>query len=193
MLIVEGPDLVGKTTLCLELIRRLNADGLKHVYRHLTVLPKGWDFYGDYVPHIARPVVQDRFHMSELVYGRAVRGSTNITDDMLRLIEARVALAAGFTVVVTADWKVLEILWGRKQREEMFSLEMVQQVNKLYIQLVEGRFRHVSFDMHYHLTLSDMNLFDVTMPTQKEDFVERVIAAYEKRYIDVENLEPCCK
>jgi len=68
MLILEGADQLGKTTLANKLLKELHKRGYPYVYRHFTRLPDCWKYPMSYLAHVSEPVVQDRFHMSEIVY-----------------------------------------------------------------------------------------------------------------------------
>lgn len=90
MLILEGPDCAGKTTLLKELIartiKRLSSDGslASIVVQHFGLLPDSWDYYKDYLDRISVDRVSDRFHFSELIYGPVLRGQVNPKFDQIR-------------------------------------------------------------------------------------------------------------
>lgn len=107
MLIVEGSDRVGKTTLCQKLVKYLGNSG-PWMYRHFGPLPPGWTHPWDYFPAMSRHVVQDRFHLSEWAY-RTAEGDTKLTfsSEMYRLVDARLRLLGSVTVVITADAKII--------------------------------------------------------------------------------------
>lgn len=116
MLIVEGPDGVGKTTLCKKLLKGLPG----HVYAHFTRLPPGFDYHWGYADRASRRVVQDRFHMSELAYAKA-RGERPMLDRHgYQLIDARLRLLGAVTVVVTASAELVASRWDNSQ---MYSLD----------------------------------------------------------------------
>src|SRR3954463_7179680 len=103
MLIVEGPDGVGKSHLCQALIKKWNSNPRKYspwpvIYQSLNQLPESWHHYKSYLPYVTRTTVQDRFHLSELVYGTAVReqSTSKVSPAFLRLLEARLALVGSF-------------------------------------------------------------------------------------------------
>lgn len=107
MLIVEGADRVGKTTLCRKLVDRLNQHG-PWMYRHFGPLPKSWVHPWDYFPCMGQHVVQDRFHLSEWVY-RQAEDQTNpdLTFEKYRLVDAKLRLLGSVTVVLTANRKII--------------------------------------------------------------------------------------
>ena len=64
MLILEGADHLGKTTL---------AKSLKLRYEHMGIPESGFDYYRDYLYPITPHVVADRFHLGAMVYGHLLK------------------------------------------------------------------------------------------------------------------------
>ena len=126
MLIVEGTDLVGKTTLCRQLVETLNALGRPHTYSWLGLLPRGWDYHWDYVARMVNPVVQDRFYLSEAAYGVAARREPRLGTRELDLLDAELRVRGGFTVLLLAHDEVLEELYARKTQPELFELDVIR-------------------------------------------------------------------
>ena len=102
MLIVEGNDCLGKTTvvnkLCTILDERYN---LAVVPQHFGLLPTSWDYFNDYVPFINSRVVMDRFIMSEVVYGYGLRNGAKLTPERYERLQARLTLVGAMTVLIT--------------------------------------------------------------------------------------------
>lgn len=113
MLIFEGPDLSGKTTL----VRR--AKDLMHrrrwprrfgwrdigVWEHGPVSPC-YDYVKRYMQAAASDLrLADRYALSELVYGPAYRGGVHpsVTSHLLRVCARRLGARGGATVLVRAD------------------------------------------------------------------------------------------
>ena len=129
MLIVEGTDGVGKTTLAHELCRRLPG----WVYSHFSRLPDEFHRYHDYLPFMARRQVMDRFHMSEIAYAEA-RGDEQIQfPEQYKLLDARLRLFGAYTVVVTATNAVLEATYHDKQ---MYDLALIKRANVVFQRIV---------------------------------------------------------
>lgn len=107
MLIVEGTDNVGKTTLCRKLVSALEEHG-PWVYSHFTRLPKTWKFPSSYTPHVHRYIVRDRFHMSEIAYSPC-RGDPvqQLGPDAYKWLDGLCRLQGTFTVVIVATTKFL--------------------------------------------------------------------------------------
>lgn len=118
MIIIEGPDCVGKTTVCKKLLKILNGEslGLPHVYAHFTKLPAGFDYYHNYLDRASRYVVQDRFHLSEIVYSRA-RGiaKSPLCPERYRLVDAALRNLGTITVLITADDGLIRERWDQSQ------------------------------------------------------------------------------
>lgn len=133
MLIVEGTDLVGKTTLCKKIVDDLNARSdvpyRPYVYRHFTRLPEYWDYYWDYLPHIDVGVVMDRFHLSAQAYGRAIDGGEHINPTNMRLLRAQLALRCSFVVLVLAKESLIRERHAKREADEMFSVQQVIEAN----------------------------------------------------------------
>lgn len=83
LIVIEGPDKTGKTTLAKAIAQQLGYE-----YKHFSA-PKGSpaDEYIDFLLALKRPTVCDRFHLSELVYGPMFRGKAGITPLELVTIE----------------------------------------------------------------------------------------------------------
>lgn len=141
MLVIEGADGVGKTTLAQTMVERLNRRGESiergHVYQHLS-RPDRRSFHPvhGHTRLMCRQVVQDRLHMSELAYSLVTQRDTKLTPQMYSLVDSRLRQHAGFTVVLVLegdDQRVLDALRVRAgNRHEMFDLRTVAEVNKTY-------------------------------------------------------------
>lgn len=106
------------------------------MYEHFSALPKTWHYPKSYMPHIKRYSVMDRFHISELCYGRAIRGGTNLTKQGVRWVEAHLAIVGSVSVVITLSDAFLKSQWEKHvvqgSRQEMFTLDQVLAVNQQY-------------------------------------------------------------
>lgn len=131
ILIIEGGDLVGKTTLCKKLLDDplLRAQG--YVYSHFSRLPPGFDYGWDYLARASRKIVQDRFHMSEQVYAR-VRGeeprTTPATPERYRWLDGKLRELGAFTVVVVCEDD--ELIRERYRVGEMYDVEKCVAANR---------------------------------------------------------------
>lgn len=141
MLIVEGPDCVGKTTLCRELLKRLPG----YIYAHFSRLPEGFDYYWGYIERISRRVVQDRFHMSEIAYSRARGDEPRLTRETYRLVDAKLRLLGGFTVLITAERNLIASRW---RKDQMYSLDKTLEAARIFEVLRDER-EEVGVDIDY--------------------------------------------
>jgi thymidylate kinase len=83
LIIIEGADKTGKTTLAKRLCERLKYD-----YAHFGAPGKNpAQEYANFLQTIERPVVCDRFLYGEQVYGPLLRGKTLITELQLKTLE----------------------------------------------------------------------------------------------------------
>lgn len=175
MIIVEGPDCSGKTTFCKALM-----EGLQHrwpaysnrIYAHFTRLPPNFDYYWNYVDRMSKGVIQDRFHMSEIIYSK-VRGQVTFLDEeTYRMVDARLALLGCIQVLITADTDLIASRFGGK--EEMYNIEQTKQAASLYMGYRSAfptyRF---SIDHHFHGTPEK--------PYATDEFLDRVLSHYDTR------------
>lgn len=138
MLIIEGADMLGKTTLCKALVDDLNASDAPYrpyVYRHFTRLPPQWDYYWDYLPHIDVGVVMDRFHLSAQAYGRAVDGREHIDKLHMRLLRAQLDLKGAYVVLLLATRHLINMRYEQLASREMFDVESIAAANEAFSDL----------------------------------------------------------
>ena len=187
MLIVEGTDLVGKTTLCHRLLEQVRKTELGdgHVYRHFTRLPKGFRFPQDYLTHAHRRTVQDRFHMSEIAYAFA-RGQdcSPLCAEKYRVVDGYLRLLPAVTVVVAAKPEVLEARYQQHVaagREEMYDILTVLNANQAFCYLMKGNFQFgdetysPDCDVTYYVEKEDQ------WPAEDAELVEKVVELYRNR------------
>lgn len=173
MLIIEGTDLVGKTTLCKKLVAALANRG--YVYRHLSRLPESFDHFRDYVPLMARKTVCDRFHMSEVAYATARGERPRVSQEVYRLLDAKVRLLGGFTVVITALPKLLEERRQRVERNEMYGIDAICHANTVFNQCVMQTFEKYQTDCDFHIHCNEEN------PWPNEGQAAQIIERYVAR------------
>ncbi len=167
MLIVEGTDGVGKTTLCRRLLDRLPT----HVYAHFTRLPAGFDYYWGYADRAGADVVQDRFHLSEVAYAAACGRPCGLTPDLYALVDARLRALGAFTVVVLADPELVRSRWDESQ---MYDLGTTLRAGEAFAD-VAGRPDFYRADVDLVITC------DVGKPYATDDDVDEVLEGYRRR------------
>ena len=173
MIIVEGPDFVGKTTLCRKLTGILGGHGVPAVYQHFTRLPSCWDYYWDYLPYIQRTTVMDRFHLSEWAYAHARGEVSPLTPEKMALLGARLTDAGAVVVVVTATEDRLKHEHAVQGDDEMYRLETILRANTWYRSHVTGR--RPMHDLHYELTAG------CPYPSGCDAFVDDICALWRAR------------
>lgn len=155
MLIIEGSDLTGKTTLCRELVQRICDAEVPVMYGHFGRLPKNWDYFWGYMPHMIHRMVRDRFYMSEVCYGAKCRGFSNVDPETYRLLDAYARTMGAVTVVLTANPLLLEAKYKETQTPETFDLDKVLSVNGLFSEIAHRKnltFGHETWKMDVDFT-----------------------------------------
>jgi thymidylate kinase len=183
LLIVEGPDGVGKTTLCRALLKRFHENHKRYsafpvIYHHFSRPPSCWHFPRSYLPYVTRHTVCDRFHLSEMCYALVRPGGADpFTENMVRLLEAHLMLAGSYTVLLTASEEFLRWQWSRKgDKQEMYDVEQVVQVNRLYENLQE-RHPEARVDFHFRLDACREDSF----LSLREDVMDDILMAWSSR------------
>lgn len=166
MIIVEGCDLVGKTTLAYSLVKELSTNSCGHFYGHLG----NWPIESsrrDFRLHLAQLVqpysVLDRFHLSEIVYGNFYRGNSRLTLHDAYLLDGLIRSKAGIVIVLTATEELLQFrhtcdrivhstapLAPGKSRYEP-SLQELLDLNKRFLDLARLKKPQLA---HYHLEVT---------------------------------------
>jgi len=104
MLVVEGPDLVGKSTLVETLQRAVGQKAPSRAIRrqHFGKLPSEWQYPGSYFRYIRPWTICDRLHLSELFYGWYLRDGSNLSPEDMHLLDGMIRAAGGMVVTVSA-------------------------------------------------------------------------------------------
>ncbi len=136
MLVIEGPDLVGKTTLAKALIESIEMRSrVRPEYQHFGRLPENWDYCRDYVKKVRQWCVTDRWWESEIAYGEAIRGHACISPRQEKIVEGATRAAGGLTILVMPAGlhnyeQLLEEQWTTR---EMFNQEQLRRVCMRYM------------------------------------------------------------
>ncbi len=165
MLIIEGSDLVGKTTLAKKLVMMGTPMG-PLIYRSLGILPGDWDYDRDYTNMMSYNVVCDRMYLSEIVYGALVRGYTLVKDAQVKKLTEMVEMYAGMHLIITADNSVLEK--NHKARgDDTFNFSTIVKANEAFIDLVP-KLQNLVPLLHYHIKP------DGKMPADNQDLISNI-------------------
>ena len=114
MLVVEGSDGVGKTVFCHALLKELESRG-PWIYSHFGLLPITWRYPSSYFPHMSKYLVQDRFHMSEIVYRKARGEPQELSSFAYSIVDAKLCLLGGLTVILVADEQVIHYTFNPEE------------------------------------------------------------------------------
>lgn len=152
MLIIEGPDLVGKSTFVQTLFKTDALQGQGYMPRHLTRPSRGFDKLWGYVDLACQKTIQDRFHMSEPVYACHRRDSTDLDPFTYSVVDGYLRLLGSFTVIITADIGLITERYEQHSNREMYSFEMIRGVNSSFQLIANGDlWRGYSMDWDYHI------------------------------------------
>lgn len=176
MLIVEGSDLLGKTTLCQQLAKALATSG--HIYRHFSRLPDQFNRYWDYLEHASPKVVQDRFHMSEIAYcyGRGERpDSGGLCTHRYRMIDGHLRNLGAFTVVLYTDRDDLARRF-KERGDDMYDSKVIIAANEAFTSLARGTFNGYTVDVDMRFCLSEKR------PYVTQDEITDILSNYRRRF-----------
>lgn len=132
MIILEGADLTFKTTLAHKLLATDYCQKLGMTYAHLGQPPIGHDHLWDYKDRICRTVVQDRFHMSEVVYRHACGEPCILDPERYRLIDAWLREVGAITVLLYSSEEEIKERW---REGEKYGIDLVFKANGYYREL----------------------------------------------------------
>lgn len=148
MIVLEGSDCVGKTTLARRLFELIPERTKYHsvMHRHFTKTPRRFHRYHGYAECVQRNVVFDRFHLSHLAYRACVEDDPQtMTPLMYEAVDARISLVGGIVVVLCPPNDVIKERFGSTNKEEMYDLELALKVNDFFVtNLRHGRMTHVN-------------------------------------------------
>ncbi|GAG05660.1 unnamed protein product, partial [marine sediment metagenome] len=98
MLIIEGSDCLGKTTLAKKIVLKMMEKGYPTIYSHMgRPNEQLFDFFLDYKKMINPCAVMDRFHLGGLAYHHG-----KISPPRLEIINAWIRSVGGLIVVLYA-------------------------------------------------------------------------------------------
>lgn len=175
MIIVEGTDRVGKTTLCKKLLERLPT----HIYSHSTKPPKDFDYYWGYIDRISPNVVQDRFHMGEVVYSRVRGVRSELGSEEYRLVDAALRQVGAFTVVITTLRQTLEKrLDGEDMTQQMYNKEQIIRANDLFSHMT---YEGTELNSGFKPDVDRVFICNEGYPYVSEADIDGIVARYKAR------------
>ena len=125
MIVIEGPDLIGKTTLCESVRKEWNAiaESDPGPINQVVKFGLGQSDWGvkEYCKFTRRRMIADRMHMSEAVYGIVTRGGSNLSPEQYAMVDGAVVASGGMVVLLWADASAYaELMDAHHDRGEMF-------------------------------------------------------------------------
>lgn len=182
MLILEGADGVGKSTLAKKLVKRL--ERFRAIYAHFTRLPDSFHRVWGYVDRMSPWVVQDRFHMSELAYAYACGRWSSLTPEWYRVVDAYLRKIGVVTVVIEASPELVRSRWDASQ---MFDIDTTARAALAYQMIGSGEFALdgsgvYQVDIDYTIILSERQ------PYADDALVDRIADLYINRQMGIDAL-----
>jgi len=175
MLIVEGADLVGKTTFANRLLEQTWVQRCGHVYSHLGKLPSGFSA-SQYLSIASTWLVQDRFHLSELACRMVDVEPVRLCPETYRLVDAGLRMLGAFTVVITATSELIAQRFAARG-DAMYNLQQIQSQNDAFLSLAtrsaKSPWSEYAPDVDLHIHVDD--------DTDALRFVYQVVTAYRRR------------
>ena len=197
MLIIEGPDLVGKTTLISALVEHLNRCRKRFKTNPGDILVDRFglaevDDMEDQVQARARRwCIFDRCYPSEIIYGLRCREQSNISPMAVIRMNHMLAQKHGMVVIIYADEDAYERLIDlHHSRGENFNPEQCRRVNAAYRQLAKTG----SID-DYVVGVADSFCVEINFdgalgtlmyPAKTAAFVKRIVETYTNRQLAYE-------
>jgi len=171
MLIIEGSDCLGKTTLANNILKRVQELGEIATIRHLGRPDTTFDFYTDYFPMIEPSVIQDRFHLGALAYHDGV-----MTPDHLRIIEGWIYSHGGFIILMYAsDFRKYRKRIENDPRGNLLEVPILEEANKRFYELVHCNKKAIidfSWDM-YDFKSEEQYIGQYTINELTEQWLQR--------------------
>ncbi len=164
MLVIEGADCMGKTTLAKQLWSHPALQALGMEIQHLSRLPVGHDRSWHYVDRMNINGIFDRFYLSERPYAFARADDViHFTEAHLNWVHAHAQTFGVFTVLLTGSNATIA---GRWDKDEMYDRETVYRANAEFVRLTDFA------DMHLYQAHS----LDYISPAAVEEIVGRYLA-----------------
>ena len=182
MLIIEGSDLVGKTTLIKAICDEAITRDFPMIPQHFGLLPDNWDFDKGYHDYISKRTVMDRFVLSEVVYGETLRSGSRIDEAgfyKLQYNMYKTAVSPAMTVIIAAapDFFKEHVHKQMQERVEVFKEEQICEVNDAFLKIMQTR-QLGRFQIEYDIAREIHN--DRDFPSSDPEFVNEIVETYLK-------------
>jgi len=149
-IIIEGADLVGKTTLAKHLAKKL---GL--LYQHMDRPPTKEGIWGvkEYSSLLSPYTIRDRFHTSELVYSSVLKRSSKMSRRTYMDIDKAIYRSGSILVLVTADQSLIKERYSQ-EGDNLYNLTTILHASSVYLDFFDEGL--ILADMHVHFTDSNL-------------------------------------
>lgn len=178
MILIEGPDGVGKTTLAKKLVEILNKKNCPVVYRHNTRFPKCFNTVVNCKQQFEPNVVMDRSYPSRFCYGNTFKDQPPVSEYEFQYLNSCVRATPGIIIYIVATEKYLEATFGNKEELYAGELEKIIQVNEEYKKLALGR---NGCDFYVEVDITEMSFEGkpvFSYPTSENIFLTNVTNYY---------------
>lgn len=174
MIILEGADGTGKTTLAHSLAQKMSdirGVPVHECYAHMSRPPEDFDHVRGYMN--VTPRVQDRFHLGAVVYGAILGGGTYPSAERMRLVQNYLRWQGCLVVILYAERDVLRRRLRDSVKHEMYGHDQILTANDAY--------RALAMSSNRGSPYCDRSL-DVSMAWPSEDFAKALIAEWSARW-----------
>lgn len=184
MLIVEGPDRIGKSTLCALIAKHMSNACLGRPFTrgHHTRPGPDWLPMKWYPENVQKYKVQDRFHMSEAVYGELIRYGSLISADEYGAIDEVVEAKNGMIVLMFAEPDEYDkILTSRDCSKEWLTQDEMRKVNQAYHYIGTSGTMGIRGELVAPLVSTTVMIKSTVTVTQLNKAARKIAAEYTKR------------
>lgn len=144
LIVVEGCDGSGKTTLVKDIEQRMRASSTRCEVVHMGPPSEGQDPFHqytnaimDYSPleHLDDMVIFDRLHLGEHVYGPLYRGRSQLSNTQMRIIESLLDARGAVKLMLTAPTEILEQRAFEQRGEDFVQRAHIETIRRAYVDL----------------------------------------------------------
>lgn len=144
LIILEGTDGAGKTTLAKQLVTEVEAHGESHEILHAGPPETGLSVFEQYAlpllerrEQIAKPdhlLILDRWHLGELIYGPLLRGKSALEPEQFAYLELLLQSLGAVKVVVNATDSAIRSRVGA-HRDDLVSVDQAIAIKEKFLSL----------------------------------------------------------
>lgn len=147
MIVIEGADCTGKTTLCKKL-----SEALKLPYRHMSKPADDFDHVAGYMQLVGAHV-QDRYHLGAVVYGQMLGAGGAPSAQQMQLVQRYLRWQGCVVVILHCQRARLSELLDQSSSKEMYQRDQILCANDGFIALTKCTNRGEPWcDIHIDVT-----------------------------------------